>query len=312
MQFARGGRTFPGRAKKSGEGREMLRSWKLGTVFGIGIYMHWTLLLLPIWVFFSNLREGPASLAVFAFLLSLSVFGCILLHELGHALAARFFGIPTRDITLYPIGGVARLDRMIERPWEEFWIALAGPAVNVAIALLIFPVLFLMRSAQAPFDSFQAIGVEMFLLYLMVANFVLLAGFNLLPAFPMDGGRVLRALLATKLGHLRATEIAASVGAGMCVLFVVAAVVKEMFMLIPLGLFVWIVGQQELVTVRRRYAAHEAEPLDVLPVDGDVIDVNGKPDQADYSGFTWDGNSRVWIEWRNGRPVHFIRTTDSD
>src|SRR5205085_5939495 len=104
----------------------MFRSWKMGTAFGIGIWVHWTFLLLPAWVFFEHLSDGfGLPLALYAALLLLAVFGCVILHELGHALMARRFGIRTRDITLYPIGGVARLERMSERPWEEFWIAVA-------------------------------------------------------------------------------------------------------------------------------------------------------------------------------------------
>src|SRR4029079_5025861 len=109
---------------------QMLRSWKLGTAFGIGVYVHWTFLLLPLAWGLSHLGEGIyAALQAVALILSVCV--CVVMHEFGHALTARRFGIDTRDITLYPIGGVARLERMSEKPWEEFWIAVMGPAVNV-------------------------------------------------------------------------------------------------------------------------------------------------------------------------------------
>src|SRR5689334_147504 len=115
----------------------MFRSWKLGNAFGIGIYVHWSFLLLPLFAVYSQ-RETIETVQQAAFVVAviLTLFGCVLLHELGHALMARRFGIRTRDITLLPIGGVARLERMTERPWEEFWIAVAGPAVNVVIAAL--------------------------------------------------------------------------------------------------------------------------------------------------------------------------------
>src|SRR5437588_12672293 len=120
--------------------RKMLRAWKLGNVFGIGIYVHWSFLLLPAWAFLNNLGVGGLPLAFYVVALLCTVFGCVVLHELGHALMARRFGIGTRDITLYPIGRVARLERMSERPWEEFWIAVAGPAVNVVLfSLLAIP-----------------------------------------------------------------------------------------------------------------------------------------------------------------------------
>src|SRR5438093_3762460 len=113
---------------------EMFRSWKIGTMFGIGIYVHATFLLLPAFVFLANL--GQIDFALYTVMMIPAVFGCVVLHELGHALTARRYGIETRDITLYPIGGVARLEKLPEEPVEEFWIAIAGPAVNVVIALL--------------------------------------------------------------------------------------------------------------------------------------------------------------------------------
>src|SRR5262249_12925006 len=120
----------------------MGRSLKLGRLFGIGIYVPWTFLLLPAGVVGMNLGNG-VSMALCAGGLVLAMFGCVLLHELGHALTARYYGIGTRDITLLPIGGVARLERMSEKPWEEFWIAVAGPAVNVVIAGVLSVVLLL-------------------------------------------------------------------------------------------------------------------------------------------------------------------------
>src|SRR5436309_2096354 len=131
----------------------MFSSWKLGKAFGIDVFIHWTFLLLPIWVLFSNLGAGGPVLAVYALALVLTLFGCVVLHELGHAMAARRFGIRTRDITLYPIGGVARLERMSEKPGEEFWIAVAGPAVNLAIAGLLFGALAF-ANLLAPLEVF--------------------------------------------------------------------------------------------------------------------------------------------------------------
>src|SRR5438270_520462 len=163
-----------------------MRSWKLGTAFGIGIYVHWTFLLLAAYVLMSNFDLGGIDLAVYSVGLLLAVFGCVVLHELGHALTARQFGIPTQDITLYPIGGVARLERMSERPWEEFWIAVAGPAVNVAIAAVLAGLLAA-TGAYPRSDGLLADGLAASFLPALLYSNVLLVGFNLLPIFPSDG-----------------------------------------------------------------------------------------------------------------------------
>src|SRR5947209_4882967 len=118
---------------RESQGTHMFR-WKLGKAIGIGIYVHWTFFLLPLLVLATTWAHGGAGLAIYSVLFIFAVFGCVVLHELGHARMAQHYGIRTRDITLYPIGGVARLERMSEDPWQEFFIALAGPAVNVVIA----------------------------------------------------------------------------------------------------------------------------------------------------------------------------------
>jgi Zn-dependent protease len=277
----------------------MFRSWKLGTAFGIGIYIHWTFLLLVGYVLLSNWGQRGAHAAVFAVGLLLGVFGCVVLHELGHALMARRFGIPTRDITLYPIGGVARLARMSERPWEEFWIAVAGPAVNVAIAALLFVFLAFLGGPLASGPEFAAYLQGNYWFTLAAANIGLVV-FNLVPAFPMDGGRVLRALLAPALGRLRATEVAANIGAAFAVLFMLAGMWNPMFILI--GAFVFFAGRHELWAVRRQEDARRAQPLDVIPVAEDILDVIPVPTASHFSGPIWDAQSKTWVIWRNGQP----------
>jgi Zn-dependent protease len=285
----------------------MLRSWKLGTAFGIGIYVHWTFLLLIGFVLFHNWDLGGMQLALYAVSLLGAVFGCVVLHELGHALMARQFGIPTRDITLYPIGGVARLERMSERPWEEFWIAVAGPAVNVVIAGVLFVLLSLTISfSLADPASIQSFLRQNYLFDLMVIN-ALLVAFNLLPAFPMDGGRVLRALLVPPLGRLRATEIAANVGAVFAVLIGLLALLTGSPMPILVAAFVFFAGRQELAAVRYRDYLRRAEPLDALPAEEDIIDVIPVPEDTRYTGTLWNPEARAWVIWRNGRPVHTYR-----
>src|SRR5262245_5986314 len=214
----------------------MIRSWKIGTAFGIGIYVHWTFLLLPACLIVTGLGAVHGPVLLFVLALVGAVFGCVVLHELGHALAARRFGIATRDITLYPIGGVARLERMSEKPWEEFWIAVAGPAVNLLIAGLLGFFLTFSRAVHQVVPL-PPLGLE-FLTMLMFLNLGLVA-FNLVPAFPMDGGRVLRALLALRLGQLRATQIAVNIGMVLAVLMgVVGILVTGNFMMVFLAVFV--------------------------------------------------------------------------
>src|SRR5262249_5988808 len=152
----------------------MWRSWKIGTAFGIGIYVHISFLLVPAWVLFSTWGLGGVQLAAFMLLLVGAVFGCVVLHELGHALMARYFGIRTPDITLAPIGGVARLERMSEHPWEEFLIALAGPAVNVAIAVILAAALTL-GGVGLGIDAVTRSLPGEFLFRLLEANVLLVA-----------------------------------------------------------------------------------------------------------------------------------------
>jgi Zn-dependent protease len=289
----------------------MFRSWKLGSLFGIGIYVHATFLLLPAFVFLANLSTGQTGMAFYAVMMIPAVFSCVVLHELGHSLTARRYGIETRDITLYPIGGVARLERLPQRPLEEFWIAVAGPAVNVVIAAIAGVLLWLACGlnpsvvAQNLRDTLLGHFVDhWFLTSLLITN-VFLAVFNMLPAFPMDGGRVLRALLATYLGQFRATTIAVQIGVAMAVLFAIAGLFASPTLLL-IGVFVFFAGQQELAAVRYRHGYRSREPLDVLPAQEEVYDWSTPTSRASFSGFTWDSGSGRWIEWHNGRPVHTI------
>lgn len=191
-------------------------SWsiKLGRIAGIRIYLHWTFLILVGWFFFSGLTEGLFT-AVANVLVVAALFGCIVLHELGHALAARRYGIETRDITLLPIGGVARMERLPRDPRQELVVALAGPAVNVVIALVLAMAILTLDVINVPLAG----ALRAFPVLLLKVN-VALVLFNLLPAFPMDGGRVLRSLLARRLEYIRATWIAARIGQVMAIVFV--------------------------------------------------------------------------------------------
>ena len=231
-------------------------SYKIAEPFGIGVYVHFSFLLIVAWVAFGQLRAGGGAAAVLssvAFLFAL--FACVVLHELGHALAARRYGIRTRDITLLPIGGLARLERMPEKPVQELFVALAGPAVNVAIALALWVWLGLTGSL-VPADQ-VGLTIGPFFERLLVIN-VALVVFNMLPAFPMDGGRVLRALLALRLGALRATRIAATVGKAMAALFAVVGLFFNPF-LILIAFFIWFGATQETMMAEAR--ARTVQPV---------------------------------------------------
>lgn len=221
-----------------------MRKFRIGTVAGIGIFLHWTFLLFVVGIFALAVYQGNTVGAALAWIgLILAVFACVVLHELGHALTARYYDVPTRDITIYPIGGIARLERIPEESMKEFWIALAGPLVNLALAFVLAFLILATGGALAPADVL-APGGGHFLAKLMWLNLVLF-GFNLLPAFPMDGGRILRALLATRLAYPRASQIAANVGQGMAILFGLVGLVIFNPFLIFIALFVFYGARQE-------------------------------------------------------------------
>lgn len=288
-------------------------SWKIGSVFGIGLYIHWTFLLLPVWTFTMVSAEAGAEAGVFGSVLVLTIFGCVLLHELGHALTAMHFGIRTPDITLYPIGGVARLEALPEAAWEELWIALGGPAVNIVIAAILIPLGFALGAAPSEIMSMHFVNVGAFLVTVGVLNVFPLAALNMIPAFPMDGGRVLRALLQLGLGRRVATEIAAALGLVLGTILMLLGFGMIRFghpqgvMWILLSGFVMLMGQRELRATRRHEAENQTMPLQVLPADADVIDANALPIRPNFSGYTWDPRLASWVEWRDGLPIHTVR-----
>ncbi len=183
-------------------------SFPIGSVGGTLIRVHVTFFLLLAWVAGSAWIAGGAQAALDSVLFILLLFACVVLHELGHVLAARRYGVQTPDITLLPIGGVARLERIPEKPSQEFVIAIAGPAVNVVIAAILLVIL----GGILPAGSLELDNPGVNLLARLAGANIFLVVFNLIPAFPMDGGRILRAALAHWLGYTQGTRIAATVG----------------------------------------------------------------------------------------------------
>jgi stage IV sporulation protein FB len=189
-----------------------MMSWSIsiGRIAGTEVRIHLTFFLLVAWFAVSAGSRGGQAAAIEAVVFLLAVFACVVAHEYGHVLTARRFGIGTRDITLLPIGGVASIERMPEKPGQELLIALAGPAVNVVIAFLLFTVFGARIDAERMAAAVEDQKIDL-VTRLALVN-VMLVVFNMIPAFPMDGGRVLRALLSYRLDRARATRIAASIG----------------------------------------------------------------------------------------------------
>lgn len=279
----------------------MFRSLKLGKLFGIDLYVHGTFWLLPLFVLLGGAAAGDLASAWFDVAVLLAVFGCVALHEVGHAAAARLYGIRTRDITLYPVGGVASLERMPEKPLQEIVIALAGPAVNVAIAAGIYLAVMLGNALPAVWVSSSPDIVDAFVGRLFVAN-VFLCLFNLLPAFPMDGGRVLRAVLSLGMSRVSATRVAVTVGAVVAGLFVLAGLFLPQLSLVIVGAVVFFLGQAELRAVQMQQARHDGDNLwDPL---GEELDGPHRP--APFTGWRYDPARRVWTQWYRGEPVREV------
>lgn len=215
---------------------------KVGTIAGVAIYVHATFLLLVAWLAVLDWRQTHSVIGVVeGIVFTLALFASIVLHELGHGLAARVFGIGTRDITLLPIGGVGRLERMPAEPWQELWVAVAGPMASVALAIALFAVVLVTGGPTAAPDV-TLVEVP-FLERLALVN-VLLALFNLLPAFPMDGGRILRAVLAMRLGLTRATDIAGAIGQSLAFVLFGAGLFSSP-LLVLIAVFVWLGAAEE-------------------------------------------------------------------
>lgn len=222
-------------------------SWKIGRLVGIDLYVHATFFLLILWVAIVYWVGGRSLAAVVnGVVFILVLFACVVAHEFGHALTARRYGIPTRDITLLPIGGISRLERMPDKPWEEFWVAVSGPAVNVALAIVLYAWI-LISHGWIPVTKL-GIANGPFVERILMAN-LFLAVFNLLPAFPMDGGRVLRALLATRMDYPRATRTAAGIGQALALVFGLLGLFFNPFLLF-IAFFVWIGAAQEASAVQ--------------------------------------------------------------
>ncbi|MGE0372627.1 MAG: site-2 protease family protein [Gammaproteobacteria bacterium] len=237
----------------------MTWSIPIGTVKGTVIRVHLTFFLFLLWIGGAHYAQGGQEAALRGVTFMVLLFLCVLLHEFGHVFAARRYGVQTPDITLLPIGGVARLERIPEQPSQELAIAAAGPAVNVVIAAL----LFLVMGGTIQPDAMEPRNAgDNLLASLLIAN-VFLVVFNLIPAFPMDGGRMLRALLAYRWGYGRATQVAASIGQGVAFLLGFLGLFTNP-MLLFIAVFVYLGAASEAHAVQMRQVSQGMRVSDAM------------------------------------------------
>lgn len=232
----------------------MSSSLKIGRFAGIQVQVHWTFWLLFLFIgFLVFSKDGTLVDLFWHSVFVLGLFFCVVLHEFGHALTARKYGIPTRSITLLPIGGLASLKKIPENPKEEFLVAIAGPAVNVVIALVLLLFVptetFTSMDPETLQEELSMITPGNFLFYLLTANIALVL-FNLIPAFPMDGGRIFRAILTMKMGRIKATQIAASVGKFLALLFFLYGLFYGILMTV-IAVFIWFGAHSENIMIQQ-------------------------------------------------------------
>lgn len=276
----------------------MLRTRSLGKIFGVEVKMHGTFLLLLAFVAISGLLKGGLFQGLLSVALSVIIFGVVVLHEFGHILAARKYGINTKDVILSPLGGVARLMGMPKNPNAEMVIAAAGPAVNLVLAGL--GSLVLQLSVMANPASFGMAFFSALTGWFVTINLVLL-GFNLIPAIPMDGGRILRAFLSKKQGHLKATQTAAKVARWSALGMALYGVYSGQFMLIVIAGFVFVMSWMEVMQASVRQAQQNPfvhlfrgaaqQPRQSYDGYSRVVDQDGNPVQAN------DGFRVTGVRW---------------
>jgi Zn-dependent protease/predicted transcriptional regulator len=252
----------------------MKNSLNLGTFAGIKVQIHWTFWLLIAWIIVREIMLGNDLLSMVWSTTFVGVlFFCVVLHEYGHALTARRFGIGTESITLLPIGGIASLEDMPENPWQEFLVAIAGPAVNIAIAILLIPLVpienYMNLSTEEMQQVLGTIKAGNFLFYLLSANIILVL-FNIIPAFPMDGGRVFRALLSMRMNRVKATKIAAGTGQFLAMVFFFIGIFGNPILLL-IGVFIFFGAQAESSMTEQMSLLHGYKVKDAMMTNITVV-----------------------------------------
>ncbi|HMB99334.1 MAG TPA: site-2 protease family protein [Balneolaceae bacterium] len=289
----------------------MKGSLTLGKFAGIKVRIHWSFWLIIVWIIFLDISRGnDITGMMWNILFIFSLFFCVVLHEFGHALTARKFNIGTRQITLLPIGGVASLEEMPENPWEEFLVAIAGPLVNVGIAIILYLFIpvesFLEQDPEALQESLSMVNSGNFLFFLLSAN-ILLVAFNLIPAFPMDGGRVLRALLSTKLDRVKATQAASLLGQMLAFFFFIIGLLYNPI-LILIAIFVWFGAQGENVMIQQMSLLKDHEVREAMMTD--FTELNPDSTVDDVVDLIIAGTERDFVVTENGKVRGIVKHSD--
>ena len=279
--------------------------YTIGRIGGTDVKVHLTFVLFLVWWAVGGYQEAGAAGALAAALWLLAVFGCILLHEFGHIFMARRFGVRTPDVILLPIGGVARLERIPDEPRQELLIALAGPAVTAAIALILYAMIRLSGNDAGLGDLSPG---RPFLSLLMNVNVYLLL-FNLIPAFPMDGGRVLRALLASRLGLVRGTRLAATLGQFLAAFGGLYAITMGHSLAVLVAFFVFLGASAEAQAVETRVAGDGLQVSQIMVTDFRTIPVYAT--LADAVDLLLSGEQREFPVVDNNGRIEGILTRDN-
>lgn len=241
---------------------------QIAKIFNIPIFLHWSFAFVGLWVLYLGNQSSLSIRPMLQLgLLVLTIFFCVVLHEFGHALTARRFGVETKDIILSPIGGIARLTSLPKKPIQEFWVAIAGPLVNIVIVLLLSP-FFLFHDFLDVFTDGLTLSDMMsdmfYFIPLLIGMNITLAIFNLIPAFPMDGGRVFRSLLSIKIGRLKATRIATYFGQFFAILFVIWGLWSAGFVTALIGVFIYFMASSEYQSVLMESLLAEHQVKDIV------------------------------------------------
>ena len=276
----------------------MKGSFRLFKIFGISVNIHITFILLFLLVLSGGIK--------WVFVMS-GVFFFVTVHELCHSLMAKRFGIKVREITLLPIGGVASMTKMPEKPLQEFLISIAGPLSNISVILIFFFPLKYILGEEVLLHSWSTATWPLAIAYVYWINLAL-AGFNLIPAFPMDGGRILRSILAVKLGYRRATKIAATFGHIFALLFAYVGIVKWNIMLIAIAIFIYMSASSEEFQIDVRETLKKFKVRDILS--RDFFTVTSEATLAKVLELTFHSHQENFPVIEDGRFVGFLTRQD--